>query len=67
MLSVIYDARFNIPSCIVSNIANKPNFQDFIMSLEKSFYYYNGSDTVPGCNENMQWIVMSSIQFMSYD
>lgn len=41
------------------------SLSDMIPDDTQSFYYYNGSRTVPNCEENTSWVVMDSVLYVS--
>ena len=38
----------------------------YIQRVQRSFYYYNGSFTTPPCTEDVNYIVMAEVQYISF-
>ncbi|CDW77125.1 UNKNOWN [Stylonychia lemnae] len=45
----------------------KVPLKDYVERMGDSFYYYQGSLTIPPCQENVHWIVMSEVQYITLD
>eukprot|EP00347_Sterkiella_histriomuscorum_P011501 403372213 len=48
-------------------IVSSNPLKDYVERMGKSFYYYQGSLSIPPCTDSAHWIVMSEVQYITLE